>query len=222
MYIYIHILHTCICSVLTIGAPIPSLSLPPSLFLFFYLSLFSLTNTFARNHTPSHVCAYTHTHFCVYLCMCIRTLAHTRTHTHTHTHIHTYTHVHTHTHVHIYKQIYRIRQFEVAQHTSVPLLRVTPRPCMCAMTHSYVWHDSFLHTYCDVTNLDETVQTRDALVYHPYRMSQVVEGMCTIGWLRLVGASKLYVSFAKEPYKRDDILQKRPTIIRSLLIVATL
>jgi len=26
---------------------------------------------------------------------------------------------------------------------------------------------------------------------------------------------------AKEPYKRDDILQKRPIILRSLLIVAT-
>jgi len=33
-----------------------------------------------------------------------------------------------------------------------------------------------------------------------------------MGWLRLVGSLKLYVSFAKEPYKRDDILQKRPII----------
>jgi len=32
---------------------------------------------------------------------------------------------------------------------------------------------------------------------------------------------KLQVSFAKEPDKRDDILQKRPVILRSLLIVAT-
>ena len=30
-----------------------------------------------------------------------------------------------------------------------------------------------------------------------------------MGWLRLVGAFKLYVSCAKEPYKTDDILQKR-------------
>ena len=37
----------------------------------------------------------------------------------------------------------------------------------------------------------------------------------------MVGSSKLYVSFAKEPYKRDCILQKRPIILRSLLIVAT-
>ena len=40
-------------------------------------------------------------------------------------------------------------------------------------------------------------------------------------WLRLVGSSKLVVTFAKEPYKRDDILQKRLIIVRSLLIVAT-
>jgi len=31
----------------------------------------------------------------------------------------------------------------------------------------------------------------------------------------------LQVSFAKEPYKRDDILEKRPVLLRSLLIVAT-
>ena len=42
-----------------------------------------------------------------------------------------------------------------------------------------------------------------------------------MGWLRLVGSLKLYVSFAKEPHKSDDILQKRPIIVRSLLIVAT-
>ena len=42
-----------------------------------------------------------------------------------------------------------------------------------------------------------------------------------MGWLRLVGSLKLYVSFAKEPYKRDDILKNRPTILRSLLLAAT-
>ena len=31
----------------------------------------------------------------------------------------------------------------------------------------------------------------------------------------------IYVSFAKEPYKKDDVPQKRPIILRSLLIVAT-
>ena len=42
-----------------------------------------------------------------------------------------------------------------------------------------------------------------------------------MGWLRFLGSLKSYVSFAKEPHKRDDILQKRPVILRSLQIVAT-
>ena len=37
----------------------------------------------------------------------------------------------------------------------------------------------------------------------------------------LVASLKSQVSFAKEPYKRDFILQKRPIILRSLVIVAT-
>jgi len=48
---------------------------------------------------------------------------------------------------------------------------------------------------------------------------------CTIqcmGWLQLVGSIKLQVSFANEPYKKDDILQKRPIILSILLTVATL
>jgi len=43
----------------------------------------------------------------------------------------------------------------------------------------------------------------------------------TMGWLRLVGSLKLYDSFAKEAYKREDLLQKRDMILRSLLLVAT-
>jgi len=47
------------------------------------------------------------------------------------------------------------------------------------------------------------------------------QGIMHMGWLRLVGSLKVQVSFAKETDKRDDILQKRPMILRSLLIVAT-
>ena len=42
-----------------------------------------------------------------------------------------------------------------------------------------------------------------------------------MGWLWSVGSLNLYVSFAKEPYKTDHILQNRPEILRSLLIGAT-
>jgi len=41
-----------------------------------------------------------------------------------------------------------------------------------------------------------------------------------MGWLRWVCSFKLKVSVAKEPYKRDYILQT-PIILRSLMIVAT-
>jgi len=36
-----------------------------------------------------------------------------------------------------------------------------------------------------------------------------------LGWLRLVGSINSQVSFAKEPYKRDNILQKTPIFYRS-------
>jgi len=56
------------------------------------------------------------------------------------------------------------------------------------------------------------------LFYTLVKVSERSQGM---GWLRLVGSLKVKVSNAKEPYKRDDIMQKRPIILRSLLIVAT-
>ena len=58
----------------------------------------------------------------------------------------------------------------------------------------------------------------------PSRRTQMDEPWHTHEWswhTWLVGSLKLSVSFAKEPYKRDYILQKRPIILRSLLIVAT-
>ena len=48
-----------------------------------------------------------------------------------------------------------------------------------------------------------------------------IYGQSMMGWLQCVGALKLQASFGKEPYKRDDILQKRPIVLRSLLMVPT-
>ena len=42
-----------------------------------------------------------------------------------------------------------------------------------------------------------------------------------MGWLRLVGSLKLQVSFAEYNLFHMALLQKRPMILRSLLIVAT-
>jgi len=47
---------------------------------------------------------------------------------------------------------------------------------------------------------------------HVTRYVRQTHRMADMGWLRLVGLIKLQVSFAKEPYKRGDILQKRPII----------
>jgi len=54
----------------------------------------------------------------------------------------------------------------------------------------------------------------------PY-ISPIWDRKRPMGWLWLVGSFKLQVSFAKEPYKRNCILQKRPIILRSLLFFAT-
>jgi len=43
----------------------------------------------------------------------------------------------------------------------------------------------------------------------------------TMGWLRLVGSLKLQVSFAEYSLFYRALLQKRPILLRSLLIVAT-
>jgi len=58
--------------------------------------------------------------------------------------------------------------------------------------------------------------------YMPFGVFQYMSippHVCT--WLCLVGSIKLQVSFAKEPFKRANNLQKRPIILLILLIVAT-
>jgi len=50
-------------------------------------------------------------------------------------------------------------------------------------------------------------------MYNEYRANEYrVDFRDDMGWLRFVGSLKTYVSFAKEPYKRDYILQKRPIL----------
>ena len=69
--------------------------------------------------------------------------------------------------------------------------------CMYKYIHTYIY------MYIQYVNKYMYMHTYIHLVY---------VGM---GWLRLVGSLKLQVSFAKEPYKRDCILQKRPIILYS-------
>jgi len=55
---------------------------------------------------------------------------------------------------------------------------------------------------------------------NPHHLNKLFE-YHDMGWLRWVGSLKTYLSFAKEPYKRDYLLQKRPVFWRSLLTIAT-
>ena len=57
-----------------------------------------------------------------------------------------------------------------------------------------------------------TYEWQEALVLFGFCDTSLVLQGCNKGWLQLVGSLKLYVTFAKEPYKRDYILQKRPVI----------
>ena len=71
---------------------------------------------------------------------------------------------------------------------------------------------------------DDILHKRPMIATHQRVMtstSHVTVSYLHMGWLRLVGSLKLKVFFAKGPYKRDDILQKRPMILRSPLIMAT-
>jgi len=114
------------------------------------------------------------------------------------------------------------------------LLRVTWLVCVCDMSPSgWLWWSRplIMDLIYHVTRNNESCHTHKRVKSHvtmshvthyhqwsPLIMDLIYGGM---GWLRLVGSLKLWVSFAKEPYKRDCVLQKRPIILRSLIIVAT-
>jgi len=88
-------------------------------------------------------------------------------------------------------------------------------------THQDTYTLTLQHTYIK----DAWRHSKGA--YKMHELSEALRGVIqmyhpsNMGWLTLVGSLILWVSFAKEPYQRDYILQKRPMILRSLLIVAT-
>jgi len=82
-------------------------------------------------------------------------------------------------------------------------------PCVYVQSQSCVASSTHFTLKCTL----ECVSSTSCLMWNE-RMShgECVTG-AAVGRLRLVGSFKLYVSFAKEPIKRDDILQKRPVIL---------
>jgi len=78
----------------------------------------------------------------------------------------------------------------------------------CTHAHTHTHAHTLIHTHTHT-------HTR-TLSSHPTRWYAHIWGEF---WL--VGSIKLWVSFAKKPYKRDNILQKRPIIVSILLTEAT-
>ena len=108
---------------------------------------------------------------------------------------------HAYTHIHRYKYTYKYIYIHVC------------RSDQCATSTSDKRQMSRAGAYaCACTNM------RGAF----FRKNRKSGKFSFMGWLRLVGSLKVTVFFAKEPYKTEDILQKRLIILRSLLIVATL
>ena len=65
------------------------------------------------------------------------------------------------------------------------------------------------------------VSFKNVRQHHGTLLALAIAPFAPIGWLRLVGSLKLYVSFAEYGLFYRALLQKRPLILRSLLIVAT-
>jgi len=93
-------------------------------------------------------------------------------------------------------------------------------PHMRAPCHTYEWAMSHI-CMSHVTHMNES----SSLFAHvnEWVMSHIWinHETCHIGWLRLVVSLKLYVSFAGYIFFYRALLQKRPIILRSQLIVAT-
>jgi len=58
-------------------------------------------------------------------------------------------------------------------------------------------------------------------IYQSAALIDLLSDGAAMGWLRLVGSLKLQVSFAEYSLFYRALLQKRPVILRSLLIVST-
>ena len=84
--------------------------------------------------------------------------------------------------------------------------------CMCTRMHAYIClcaHICVMHAYVSLISHTCVYAFLNARVYIGMR------------WLQLVGSLKLQVSFAEYRLFHRALLQKRPVILRSPLIVAT-
>ena len=135
----------------------------------------------------------------LYICIC--------THIYVHTKIYIYIHIHI--CIHTYKSRRKTCIFRLQTCIS--------RLFLCQLISVHTYTHKFLHTciptHTHAYHLFFYIHTN---IYTQTHIDIYTQTSTHLGWLRLVGSFKLQV-YAKEPYKRDDILQKRPIIVRSVL-----
>jgi len=125
--------------------------------------------------------------------------------------------------IHISKESYIYQK----RHTSIKRdIHMSKETQVCQTRHTYTKRNLRISKEMHVFQKRYTFMERDIYMCVWYTSCDVCDiphasSSYPMGWLRSVGLIKLYVSFANEPYKRDDILQKRPIIPWMLLTVAT-
>jgi len=134
-----------------------------------------------------HGCILVHTHICQGVCLCgmICILIHilTRICVHQYIYIHTfYAYMYAYTHIHPSGGL--LEWENIYSHAYID-------KHMCIQLHIHI------HTY---------IIFKDVYIY----IDTSIRGFAGAGYMYMY--EKLQVSFAKEPYKTDDVLQKRPII----------
>jgi len=118
---------------------------------------------------------------------------------------------------------------QMSRVTSEWVMSPIDESCQIWMSHvSHKWVMSQMNTSCHtyaglwelVTHVGVMSHTNESCHIYLTQMSRVTY-KCIMGWLRLVGSLKLCVSFAEYSFFYRALLQKRPMILRSLLILAT-
>jgi len=128
-------------------------------------------------------------------------------HTHTidfHLHtIHFHTHTHTHTHIlHFHTHTLSLPHKHTRTHThTVSTSTRTPYPLAHKVSTNYMTHRTTRHVNA---------------------VCRILDGFCHgVATFSTIGSLKLYVSFAEYRLFHRPLLQKRPMILRSLLVAAT-
>jgi len=101
----------------------------------------------------------------------------------------------------------------IQSHVTGFIFTTTPAACSYEWVTSHMWHDSFIR--------DRIQSHVTGLVFLTTLAACFETAVSSMGWLQLVRSLKSWVSSAEYRLSYRALLPKRPTDLRSLLIVAT-